>query len=72
MTGRQLHIGYTLQEKRIIPSNCINGCINEDLKLRKEEEGKGRREVSYIYCDMREVGCMRRASDARDQVTYKY
>ena len=72
MTSRQSHIRYTLQEKRIIPSNRTNSYINEDLKLRKEEEGKGRREVSYIYCDMREVGCMRRASDARDQVTYKY
>jgi hypothetical protein len=49
MTGQQLHIGYTSQEKRIIPNNCINGYIDKDLKLRKEEEGEGRREVSYIY-----------------------
>jgi hypothetical protein len=49
MTGRQSHIRYTLQEKRIILSNCTNGYINKDLKLKKEEEGEGRREVSYIY-----------------------
>jgi hypothetical protein len=49
VTGRQLHIGYTSREKRIIPSNRTNGYICEDLKLRKEEEGEGRREVSYIY-----------------------
>jgi hypothetical protein len=49
VTGRQSHIGYTSQEKRIIPSNCTNGYIDEDLKLRKEEAGKGRKEVSYIY-----------------------
>jgi hypothetical protein len=49
VTGRQLHIGYTSREKRIIPSNCINGYIYEDLKLEKEEEGEGGGEVSYIY-----------------------
>jgi hypothetical protein len=49
VTGRQSHIGYTSREKRIIPSNCTNGYIDEDLKLRKEEEGEGRREVSYLY-----------------------
>ena len=49
MTGRQSHIGYTSREKRIIPSNRTNGCIDEDLKLEKEEEGEGRGEVSYIY-----------------------
>ena len=49
VTGRQSHIGYTSQEKRIIPSNRTNGCIYEDLKLEKEEEGKGGGEVSYIY-----------------------
>jgi len=49
MTGRQSHIGYTSREKMIIPSNCTNGYIDEDLKLRKEEEGEGRREVSYLY-----------------------
>jgi hypothetical protein len=49
VTGRQLHIGYTSREKRIIPSNRTNGCIYEDLKLEKEEEGEGRGEVSYIY-----------------------
>jgi hypothetical protein len=49
VTGRQSHIGYTSQEKRIIPSNCTNGYIYEDLKLEKEEEGKGGGEVSYIY-----------------------
>jgi len=45
--GRQLHIGYTLQEKRIIPSNYTNSYINKDLKLRKEEEGKRKKEVLY-------------------------
>jgi hypothetical protein len=49
LTGRQSHIRYTSQEKRIILSNCTNGYINEDLKLRKEEEGKRKKEVSYIY-----------------------
>ena len=49
MTGRQLHIGYTSREKRIRPSNRTNGYIYEDLKLEKEEEGKGGGEVSYIY-----------------------
>jgi len=49
VTGRQSHIRYTSREKRIIPSNRTNGYINEDLKLRKEEEGKGKREVSYLY-----------------------
>ena len=49
MTGRQSHIGYTSQEKRIKLSNCTNGYIYEDLKLEKEEKGEGRREVSYIY-----------------------
>ena len=44
-----MHIGYTSQEKRIIPSNCINGYIYKDLKLEKEEEGEGEGEVSYIY-----------------------
>ena len=27
---------------------------------------------AYSSCDMREVGCTRRASDARDQVTCKH
>jgi hypothetical protein len=49
VTGRQSHIRYTSQEKRIILSNCINGYIYEDLKLEKEEEGEGGGEVSYIY-----------------------
>jgi hypothetical protein len=49
VTGRQLHIRYTSQEKRIILSNCTNSYINKDLKLEKEEEGKGRGKVSYIY-----------------------
>ena len=49
MTSRQSHIRYTLQEKRIRLSNRTNGYIYEDLKLKKEEEGEGRREVSYIY-----------------------
>jgi len=49
VTGRQLHIGYTSREKRIIPSDCTNGYICEDLKLKKEEEGERKREVSYIY-----------------------
>jgi hypothetical protein len=49
VTGRQSHIGYTSLEKRIRPSNRTNGCIDKDLKLRKEEEGERRREVSYIY-----------------------
>jgi len=40
VTGRQLHIGYTSREKRIIPSRSTNGYINKDLKLKKEE-GKG-------------------------------
>ena len=41
VTNRQLHMGYTSREKRIIPSGSTNGCIDEDLKLRKEEEDKG-------------------------------
>jgi len=49
VTGRQSHIRYTSQEKRIIHSNYTNGYIDKDLKLEKEEEGKGRGEVSYIY-----------------------
>ena len=49
MTSRQSHIRYTSQEKRIILSKSTNGYINEDLKLKKEEEGERRREVSYIY-----------------------
>jgi hypothetical protein len=49
VTSRQLHIRYTLQEKRIILSSCTNGYINKDLKLKKEEKGEGRREVSYLY-----------------------
>ena len=49
MTGRQSHIGYTSRGKRIIPSKRTNSYIDEDLKLRKEEEGEGRGEVSYIY-----------------------
>ena len=49
VTGRQSHIGYTSREKRIILSNRTNSYINEDLKLKKEEEGKRRGELSYIY-----------------------
>ena len=49
MTDRQLHIGYTSHEKRIILSRSTNGYIDEDLKLEKEEEGERRKEVSYIY-----------------------
>jgi hypothetical protein len=30
-------------------SNYTNSYINKDLKLKKEEEGKRKREVSYIY-----------------------
>jgi hypothetical protein len=55
MTGRQSHIGYTSQEERIILSNCTNGYIYKDLKLRKEEEGEGGRDVSYIYTLRRQV-----------------
>jgi hypothetical protein len=50
VTGRQESPGYISRVgKRFATCSRTNGLYCKDLKLRKEEGGERREEVSYIY-----------------------